>query len=119
VGLPSRSRFILTPDGGVEQDPRIWWATLTRLVQRLLSKQADAGAGGLRFLPWLVGERTPVENPHVRGGFCRLSLQHGRAELARAVLEGVALNARWLLEAVEMYREFRARYRVESRRWAS
>jgi xylulokinase len=63
--------------------------------------QADAGAGGLRFLPWLVGERTPVENPHVRGGFCRLSLQHGRAELARAVLEGVALNARWLLDAVE------------------
>jgi xylulokinase len=63
--------------------------------------RADAGANGLRFLPWLVGERTPVENPHVRGGFCRLSLQHGRAELARAVLEGVALNARWLLEAVE------------------
>jgi len=63
--------------------------------------RADAGANGLRFLPWLVGERTPVENPHVRGGFCRLSLQHGRAELARAVLEGVALNARWLLDAVE------------------
>jgi len=63
--------------------------------------QATAGAGGLRFLPWLVGERTPVENPHVRGGFCRLSLQHGRPELARAVLEGVALNARWLLAAVE------------------
>jgi xylulokinase len=63
--------------------------------------QAAAGANGLRFLPWLVGERTPVENPHVRGGFCRLSLQHGRPELARAVLEGVALNARWLLQAVE------------------
>jgi xylulokinase len=52
-------------------------------------------------LPWLVGERTPVENPHVRGGFCRLSLQHGRSEMARAMLEGVALNARWLLSAVE------------------
>lgn len=63
--------------------------------------QVAAGAGGLRFLPWLVGERTPVENPHIRGGFCRLSLNHGRAEMARAVLEGVALNARWLLEAVE------------------
>ncbi len=63
--------------------------------------QAGAGADGLRFLPWLVGERTPVENPHIRGGFCRLSLSHGRAEMARAVLEGVALNARWLLEAVE------------------
>ena len=29
--------LILTPDGGVEQDPRVWWATLTRLVQRLLA----------------------------------------------------------------------------------
>jgi sugar (pentulose or hexulose) kinase len=37
--------LILTPDGGVEQDPRVWWATLTRLVQRLLSnapEQRDA-----------------------------------------------------------------------------
>lgn len=63
--------------------------------------QAPAGADGLRFSPWLVGERTPVENPDIRGGFHSLSLQHGRAQLARAVLEGVALNARWLLDAVE------------------
>ncbi|MCS7209954.1 MAG: FGGY-family carbohydrate kinase [Fimbriimonadales bacterium] len=63
--------------------------------------QSPAGADGLRFAPWLVGERTPVENPHIRGGFYRLSLQHGRPQMARAILEGVALNARWLLEAVE------------------
>ncbi|MCX7926181.1 MAG: FGGY-family carbohydrate kinase [Fimbriimonadales bacterium] len=66
-----------------------------------LAAQSPVGAGGLRFTPWLVGERTPVENPHIRGGFHGLSLQHGRSEMARAVLEGVALNARWLLEAVE------------------
>ncbi len=63
--------------------------------------QSSPGANGLRFTPWLVGERTPVENPHIRGGFQGLSLHHGRSEMARAVLEGVALNARWLLEAVE------------------
>ncbi len=63
--------------------------------------RSPQGANGLRFTPWLVGERTPVENPHIRGGFHGLSLHHGRAEIARAVLEGVALNARWLLEAVE------------------
>lgn len=63
--------------------------------------QSPIGADGLRFTPWLVGERTPVENPHIRGGFYGLSLQHGRPQMARAVLEGVALNARWLLEAVE------------------
>ncbi len=63
--------------------------------------QSPPGANGLRFTPWLVGERTPVENPHIRGGFQGVSLHHGRAAMARAVLEGVALNARWLLEAVE------------------
>ncbi|MDW8106185.1 MAG: FGGY-family carbohydrate kinase [Armatimonadota bacterium] len=63
--------------------------------------QSAPGAEGLRFCPWLVGERTPVENPHIRGGFYGLSLHHGRAQVARSILEGVALNARWLLEAVE------------------
>ncbi len=65
------------------------------------ASQSPVGANGLRFAPWLVGERTPVENPYIRGGFYGLSLQHGRSEMARAVLEGVALNARWLLSAVE------------------
>ncbi|MCX7993656.1 MAG: FGGY-family carbohydrate kinase [Fimbriimonadales bacterium] len=65
------------------------------------AEEASPGANGLRFTPWLVGERPPVENPAIRGGFHNLSLHHGRSEVARAVLEGVALNARWLLEAVE------------------
>jgi xylulokinase len=54
-------------------------------------------------MPWLNGERTPVEDRNLRGGFLNLSLATGRAELARAVLEGVALNARWMLDAVESF----------------
>ena len=61
------------------------------------------GAGGVLFMPWLNGERTPVEDRNLRGGFLNLSLATGRAELARAVLEGVALNARWMLDAVESF----------------
>ncbi len=68
-----------------------------------LARRAPAGARGLLFLPWLYGERTPVEDPHVRGGFLGLSLGMGRAEVARAVLEGVALNLRWLLKYVEAF----------------
>ncbi len=49
------------------------------------------------FTPWLYGERTPVEDSFVRGGFHNLSLSVGRDDLVRAVLRGVALNARWLL----------------------
>jgi sugar (pentulose or hexulose) kinase len=50
------------------------------------------GAEGLLFLPYLAdGERF---DPSLRGAFCGLSLRHGRGELARAVLEGVAFAIR-------------------------
>nr|HET6905287.1 FGGY family carbohydrate kinase [Ktedonobacteraceae bacterium] len=53
---------------------------------------AEPGASGLIFLPYLAdGERT---NPGLRGGFCGLSLRHGRSDLARAVFEGVAFAIR-------------------------
>jgi len=49
------------------------------------------GADGLLFLPYLVGERTPHMDPQARGLLLGLTASHGRAELVRAVLEGVAL----------------------------
>lgn len=62
-----------------------------------------AGANGVLFTPWLNGERTPVDDHHVRGGFHRLQLATSRADLVRSVLEGVALNTRWMLEAAERF----------------
>ncbi len=54
------------------------------------------GADGLRFLPVLAdGERN---DPSIRGALTGLSLRHGRAEVARAVLEGVAFAIRAQLE---------------------
>lgn len=47
------------------------------------------------FLPWLAGERVPVDDKYARGGFLGLSTSDGRPEMARAVYEGVALNVRW------------------------
>ena len=67
----------------------------------VLAKQSPAGAKGLFFFPWMFGERVPVDDDKIRGGFLNLSLEHGRSELARAVLEGVALNTRWALKPVE------------------
>ncbi len=63
--------------------------------------QAPPGAGGVLFTPWLYGERTPVEDHLVRAGFYNLSLETRRPQLVRAVLEGVALNSRWLLQAMD------------------
>ncbi len=62
-----------------------------------------AGADGLLFTPWLYGERTPVDDSTLCGGFHGMSLRTTRAHLVRAVLEGVALNARWLLGYVERF----------------
>ncbi len=61
------------------------------------------GAGGVIFTPWLTGERSPVDDRSARAGFHNLSLTTSQAHLARAVLEGVAYNARWLLEAAEHF----------------
>jgi gluconokinase len=49
----------------------------------------DAGSGGLIFLPFLTGDRAPYWNSRSRGVFFGLTLNHTRAHLARATLEGV------------------------------
>ncbi len=59
------------------------------------------GSGGVIFTPWLAGERSPVEDRNLRASFINMSLTTTRADLCRSVLEGVAYNARWLLEATE------------------
>ncbi len=51
-----------------------------------------AGSGGLIFLPYLLGERSPWWNPDASGCFIGLTARHGRADLFRAVLEGVGMN---------------------------
>jgi len=65
--------------------------------------RAPAGSNGVIFTPWLNGERTPVDDHRLRGGWHDLSLQTTRADLARSVLEGVAYNSRWLLGCVERF----------------
>ncbi len=52
------------------------------------------------FLPWLAGERVPVDDSQLRGAFLGLSLAHGKADLYRSVVEGVALNTRWAFQSV-------------------
>lgn len=68
-----------------------------------IASNAPAGSGGLLYTPWLYGERTPIEDRYVRGGFFNLSLNANRSHMVRAVFEGVAYNARWLLKYVEAF----------------
>ncbi|RFU91788.1 MULTISPECIES: xylulokinase [Citrobacter] len=70
-----------------------WAAKLTGLstVPALITaaQQADEQAEPVWFLPYLSGERTPHNNPQAKGVFFGLTHQHGPAELAKVVLEGV------------------------------
>ena len=61
--------------------------------------QIAPGADGLFFLPYLLGERSPRWNPHARGAFVGLTIRHTRAHMYRAVLEGVTMNLRVILDA--------------------
>ena len=56
--------------------------------------EVPAGSGGLWFLPYLSGERSPHPDPLARGAFVGLTLAHDRRHLTRAVLEGVAFGLR-------------------------
>jgi len=68
-----------------------------------LAAAAPPGCNGVVFTPWLNGERTPVDDPYLRGGWFNVSLSTTRADLARSVFEGIALNARWMLQVVERF----------------
>ena len=59
------------------------------------------GSGNVIFTPWLHGNRAPREDPYARGMFFNLSLDTGKRQMIRAVLEGMAFHKRWLLEALE------------------
>ncbi|MCL2512966.1 MAG: FGGY-family carbohydrate kinase [Oscillospiraceae bacterium] len=62
-------------------------------------RNVPAGSGGVIFTPWLHGNRCPFEDPNARGMFFNISLDTGKSELIRAVLEGVCFHLNWFIEA--------------------
>jgi xylulokinase len=62
---------------------------------------APAGAQGLFWLPYLMGERTPHLDATARGGWIGMTASHRRADLVRAVVEGVSYSQRDCLDIVE------------------
>ena len=59
-----------------------------------LATRSPVGARGLRFLPYLVGERCPYVDPDARGAWIGLELGHDLTDLSRSILEGAVLNLR-------------------------
>jgi xylulokinase len=68
-----------------------------------IAASVPPGSNGLIFTPWLNGERTPVDDTSLRAGFYNISKTTNQADMARAVLEGVACNMRWSFQYVEKF----------------
>jgi len=68
-------------------------------LMNVQAENSPAGANGLIFLPYLLGERSPRWNPRARGAFIGLTIRHTRADMLRAVLEGITMNLRVILDA--------------------
>lgn len=59
------------------------------------------GSGELLFTPWMYGERCPIPDESLRGGFINLGVNHTRQQMVRAIYEGIAFNLRWILDSIE------------------
>lgn len=65
------------------------------------AERSSAGADGLTWLPYLMGERTPILDPLARGGWIGLTARHRRADLVRSVIEGVSYSQKDCLDIIE------------------
>jgi xylulokinase len=120
--------FIIQVTARPVRDPRLWYApwlfpgrhasmaglatsgTLTHWFRDQLARDTDfatltaeasqspKGAKGLICLPYFSGERTPIHDPLARGAFFGLNLTHTRADMFRAVVEGIAAGTAHVLE---------------------
>jgi xylulokinase len=60
--------------------------------------KVPAGANGLLWAPYLMGERTPHLDPHARAALVGLTASHTRGHIVRAIMEGVVFSLRDTLE---------------------
>ncbi len=84
----------------VAQSKESIYTNLYDYLSKVIS-EVPAGSGGVIFTPWLHGNRCPFEDPNARGMFFNISLENGKNELIRSVIEGVCMHLRWFLETEE------------------
>ncbi len=89
-----RDNFGVSPQGGLQSEP----------YDQLSSEAAQVppGAGGVLWAPYLMGERTPHLDPDARAALVGLAADHTRANVVRAILEGVAFS---LKDSLTIFKE--------------
>jgi len=64
-------------------------------------KDTPAGSNGVVFSPWMHGNRCPFDDANTRGVFFNLDITTRGSDMMKAVIEGVCMHMRWLLECTE------------------
>jgi len=101
-GAYNVSALISSSGSALEWAGRTWGhghGELDSLVRE--AESVAPGAGRLLFLPFLQPERFPVWDPDIRGAFLGLTLEHGRAEMMRAVVESTGFAVRSVIGVME------------------
>ena len=65
------------------------------------ASRVEAGANGLIFLPFLLGERAPYWDAKLRGAFVGLDIRHKKEHMMRALIEGICFGLRGVMKATE------------------
>lgn len=66
-----------------------------------MASQVSAGANGLLFVPYLLGERAPVWDADAKGVLVGLTLKHKKAHVIRAGMEGVSFTLYQIIKKLE------------------
>lgn len=110
AALPSAvpGRYFLANEHEVGGGALLWLRDQAGMIRDVdeaneLAAASEPGSNRVIFTPWLNGERTPVDDHTIRGGWNNVSLTTNRADLVRSVFEGVAYNSKWLLDTVEAF----------------
>lgn len=98
VGWLARQFFLPSGSGFSESSAFSEAAAYERIDEEAAG--SPPGSNGVVFLPYLLGERSPRWNPDAKGAWIGLKLSNSRADLARAVLEGVAFNLEIVLSVM-------------------
>lgn len=84
----------------VAEDMESEYTNLYQFLSDVIEK-VPAGSNGVVFTPWFHGNRCPFEDPNSRAMFFNISLETGKSELIRSIIEGVCYHMRWMLETQE------------------
>jgi len=70
-------------------------------IMNVEAQNSKPGANGLVFLPYLMGERSPIFDPAAKGLFFGITLRHNKADFIRAIMEGVAYSVQDRIKVAE------------------